>query len=195
MPSKERPQSRRARRPGAKRTKSTSAKVRLAHPGRTSKRRSIPLSQLSERSDAARNRAAHVLAAMRNDPALSLSRAARLEGVKPETVKKYFPSALKKSKGRVRATKSDRYTATLYIPDAQGNPVPVKTRSSRDREALGQYLRDLGRYLRGDRRALSRWRGRKVAGVELVTDETAIVSMEPALSDFSLYRAFNGGIA
>lgn len=157
------------------------------------RRNSIPISQLPKRSYAARDRGLHVLAAMRDDPTLSLSHAAKLEGVKPETVKKYFPSALKKSNGRFRVTRSDRYTATLYIPDAQGNPVAVKTRSSRDREALGQYLRDLGRYLRGDRDALSRWRGKKIAGVELVTDERAIVAIEPALSDFSLYRAFNGG--
>lgn len=160
-----------------------------------SKRHSIPIALLSARSYIARDRSVHVLAAMRADPSLSLSHAAKLEGVKPETVKKYFPSALKKSKGRLRATKSDRYAVTLYVPDAQGNRVPVKTRSSRDREALGQYLRDLGRYLRGDRDALSRWRGRKVAGVELVTDEASIISIEPALSDFSLYRAFNGGNA
>jgi hypothetical protein len=132
---------------------------------------------------------------MRDDPNLSLSHAAKLEGVKAETVKKYFPAALRKSNGQFRATKSDRYTATLYVPDAQGNPVPVKTRSSKDREALGLYLRDLGRYLRGDRDALARWRGRRVAGVELVTDERAIMAMEPALSDFSLYRAFNSGNA
>ena len=162
---------------------------------RASKRHSIPISQLSKRSYAARERAVHVLATLRNNPSLSLTRAARLEGVRPETVKKYFPSALKKSDGRIHATRSDRYTVTLYVPDAQGNPVPVRTRSSKDREALGQYLRDLGRYQRGDREALARWRGRKVAGVELVTDERAIIAMEPALSDFSLYRAFNGGMA
>lgn len=155
--------------------------------------RSIPISRLPERSYAARDRGFHVLAAMRHDPTLSLSHAARLEGIKPDTVKKYFPSALEKSKGKYRVTKSDRYTETLYIPDAQGNPVAVKTRSSTDREALGQYLRDLGRYLRGDREALLRWRGRKIAGLELVTDERAILTMEPGLSDFSLYRAFNGG--
>ena len=160
---------------------------------RAGKPRSIPLSRLPERSQAARDRAFHVLAAMRDDPRLSLSHAARLEGVKPETVKKYFPAALRKANGQFQATKSDRYTATLYVPDAEGNPVPVKTRSSKDREALGQYLRDLGRYLRGDREALSRWRDKWVAGVELVADERAIIGMEPALSDFSLYRSFNGG--
>ena len=130
---------------------------------------------------------------MRNDPTLSLSHAARLEGVKPETVKKYFPSALKKSNGRFQAAKSDRYTTTLYIPDAHGNSVAIKTRSSKDREALGQYLRDLGRYLRGDRNALSAWHGKKIAGVELLTAGRAITAIEPALSDFSLYRAFHSG--
>ena len=156
------------------------------------RRNSIPISRLPERSYAARDRAFHVLAAMRDDPTLSLTHAAKLEGVKLETVKKYFPSALENTNGKYRARKSDRYMATLYVPDAQGNPVAVKTRSSKDREALGQYLRDLGRYLRGDRDALSRWRGKKIAGVELVTDERAIMAMEPALSDFSLYRAFKG---
>jgi len=132
---------------------------------------------------------------MRHNPSLSLARAAKLEGVKPEAVKRYFPSALKKSKGKFRATKSDRYTATLYIPDVYGNPVAIKTRSWKQREALGEYLRDIGRSLRGNRKALSKWRGKKIAGVELVTDERAIATIEPALSDFSLYRAFNPGSA
>src|SRR5260370_4290881 len=105
--------------------------------------------RLSERSQAARDRALHVLAAIRRNPNLSLSHAAKLQGVKRETVKKYFSAALKRSHGRFRATRGDRYAATLYIPDAYGNSVPVRTRSSKDREALSQYLRDLGRYLRG----------------------------------------------
>src|SRR5260370_4247527 len=110
-----------------------------------SKPRSIPISQLSERSQAARDRALHVLAAMRHDPNLSLTHAARLQGVKRETVKSYFPSALKQVNGKFRATKSDRYAATLYVPDAHGDSVAVKARSSREREQLGQYLLDLRR--------------------------------------------------
>lgn len=130
---------------------------------------------------------------MRRDPKLSLSHAAKLQGVKVETVKKYFPSALKKSDGQFRATKSDRYSATLYVPDAQGNSLAVKTHSSKEREQLSQYLRNLGRYLRGQRDALAKWSGKKIAGVELVTAGRTIVAIEPALSEFSLYRAFNGG--
>ena len=150
---------------------------------------------LSQRSHAARDRAMHVLAAMRRDPNLSLTHAAKLEGVKRGTVRKYFSSALKDSHGKFQVTKSDRYAATLHVPDAQGNSVAVKTHSSKDREALSQYLRDLGRYLRGKRDALAPWQGKKVAGVDLVTDRRTLVAIEPALSEFSLYRAFNGGAA
>jgi hypothetical protein len=149
--------------------------------------------KLPERSQAARDRALHVLAAMRRDPNLSLTHAAKLQGVKRETVKKYFPFALREDGGRFRATNSDRYAATLFVPDAHGNSVPVKTHSSKEREQLSQYLRDLGRYLRGDRNALTPWHGKRIADVELVTAGRTIVAIEPALSDFSLYRAFNGG--
>lgn len=156
---------------------------------------SFSTAQLSQRSQAARDRALHVLAAMRRDPKLSLTHAAKLQGVKAGTVKKYFSSALKESHGKFRATKGDRYSATLHIPDAQGHSVAVTTRSSKDREALSQYLRDLGRYLRGKRDALTPWRGKKIAGIELVTDGRTLANIEPALSEFSLYKTANGGAA
>jgi len=175
--------------PAKNKSKSTASVSRAAH------RRNPFVASLSERSQSARDRSIHVLAAMRRDPKLSLARAAKMEGVKPETVRKYFRSALKKANGKIRATKGDRYTATLYIPDAHGNSVPVETHSSKERKQISRYLRDLGRYLRGDRNALSKWRGKKIAGVELVTDGRTITTIEPALSDFSLYRTFNGGAA
>jgi hypothetical protein len=134
-----------------------------------------------------------VLSAMRRDPKLSLTRAAKLEGIKSSTVKKYFPSALRVSNGKFRVTKGDRYSQTLYVPDSQGNSVPVNTTSSKQRKELSNYLRDLGRYLRGDRNALAQWQGKEIGGIELVTDARTIKVIEPALSDFSLYRTLNGG--
>jgi hypothetical protein len=151
------------------------------------------ISSLPTRSQFARDRALHVLAAMRRDPGLSLAQAAKLQGVKSETVKKYFPSALKKSNGKLRVTKADRFSETLYVPDVHGNPVPLVTRSSNERTQASEYLRDLGRYLRGERNALSQWHGKKIAGVELVTAGRTLKAIEPALSGFSLYRAFNSG--
>lgn len=118
---------------------------------------------------------------------------AKREGTKLETVKKYFPSALIKVKGKFQITKSDRYKTTLYLPDAKGHSVAIKTHSSKERSEAGKYLRDIGRALRGNRKALSKWRKKKIAGVELVTDERVIAAIEPALSDFALYRQFNVG--
>jgi hypothetical protein len=160
---------------------------------RSGRPRNLSHASLPERSESARDGALHVVSAMRRDPKLSLTRAAKLQGVKPATVQKYLPSALELSNGKFRATKRDRYSKTLYIPDSQGNSVPVKTRSSKERTQLSNYLRDLGRYLRGDRNALARWHGREIAGIALVTDGRTIKTIEPALSDFALYRTLNGG--
>lgn len=157
--------------------------------------RSIDTAQLSKRNQSAYDRALHAIAAMRRDPGLRLTTVTKLHGVKVDTIRKYFPSELTKSHGRLRARKSDRYSASVYLPDRHGNSVPVLTRSSKERKQASQYLRDLGRYLRGDRNALSEWHGRKIANVELVTAGRAIKAIEPALSDFSLYRTLNGGAA
>jgi hypothetical protein len=150
---------------------------------------------LTQKSELARDRALHVLSAMRRDSNLTLSLAAKLEGVKPETIKKYFASSLRKVAGKFRVTKSDRHAATLYLPDAHGLPVPLQTRSSKERKQASDYLRDLGRYLRGQENALAKWHGKKIAGVELVTAGRTVVGLEAALSDFHIYRAFNGGAA
>ncbi len=154
-------------------------------PARRKRRRPRPIStsRPSERSDA-RDRALHVLAAMRRDSSLSLAHAAKLQGVKPATVKKHFSYALRKTGGKFRVTKSDRYAGTLYVPDAHGNPVPLPTRSSQQRKQASNYLRDLGRYLRGKRNVLAGWHGKKIAGVELVTAGRTIVAIEPAFPSF-----------
>jgi hypothetical protein len=157
--------------------------------------RAISVTALPERSQLAYDHALHAIAGMRRDPDLRLSHATKLNGVKADTIRKYFPTELTKSRGRFRVGKSDRYQATLYIPDAHGNSVPVETRSSKERKQVSQYLRDLGRYLRGNKNALAQWHGKKIAGVNLVTAGRTIVAIEPALSEFSLYRAFNGGTA
>ena len=191
MARKRRPQARRTRRPRAKQTRSTPINIAQSRRGR--KHRPIAILQLSERSSAARDRSLHVAAAMRRDPELPFWLACELEHVKPETAQKYSGSALYKSGGRIRVRNSDRLAATLYLPDAYGNSVPLETHSSTERKQASQYLRDLGRYLRGQKNALAKWRGKKIAGVDLVTEGRTLVAIEPALSEFSLYRALNSG--
>ena len=85
---------------GSLRSRSTAkapAKQRR-EPGRRS--RNLAISALPERSQSARERSLSVLAAMRRDSSLSLTRAAKLEGVKRETVKRYFSPAFKRENGK-----------------------------------------------------------------------------------------------
>jgi hypothetical protein len=159
------------------------------------RRTKLTIASLSRRSQSARQRALHVLAAMRRNPALSLSRGAREQGIKPSTVVKKFPKDLLKSNGKFRVTKGDKHPETLYIPNAQGIEVPIQTRSFKTRKQAGRFYRDFNRYLRGDRHALNEWRGKKIAGVEVLTDPNTIKALEPAIPDFSLYRTFTGGAA
>ena len=187
-PAKRKRQAARKSSPTARNKTNSAASV-----SRALRRRNLTVVGLSLRSQAARDRAVHVLAAMRRDSKLSLTHAAKLHGVKPETVKKYFSSALSESHGQFQVAKSDRYSTTLYLPDRNGHAIAIKTRSSKDRKALGRYLRDVGRYLGGKRDALAAWQGKKISDFELVTDGRTLVAIEPALSDFALYRAFNGG--
>jgi len=151
----------------------------------------VPIANLPKRTADSRDRSMHAVAWKRRNPKKSMTYAASLHGVKVSTIRKHFPSALKKVKGRLQVAEKDRYSATLYVPDSNGNPIPVHTRSSKDRKALSRYLHDVGRYLGGERNALAPWRGKTIAGVELVTSANVIVLLEPALSDFSLYRATN----
>jgi hypothetical protein len=40
---------------------------------------------------------------------------------------------------------------------------------------------------------MAKWDGKRIAGVELVTDSRTLLSIESQLHDFAIYRAFNGG--
>jgi hypothetical protein len=153
----------------------------------------VPLARLRRRSSEARTRAIHVLAEMRNDSNLKLSTAARSFGVKPSVVKKYFGSAFKKVRGSWRVSKSDQFRETMYVPDARGNPVPVPTTNNKQRAQVSAYLRDMGRFYRGNKSALVKWHGKRIAGVELVTASRTLLSIESQIADFAIYRAFNGG--
>lgn len=130
---------------------------------------------------------------MRHDPNLKLYSAARSFGVKPSVVKKYFGSALSKIDGRFQVRKSDRFRETMYVPDARGNPVPVPTTNNKQRTEVSAYLRDIGRFYRGNKSAVAKWHGKSIAGVELVTASRTLLSIESQLQDFAIYRAFNGG--
>ena len=155
--------------------------------------RSVPLSRLSQRSSQARTKALHVKAAMLRDPNLSRSQAAKLEKVSVRSVDRYLRSGFEKVAGRWRAVKTDRFRETMYVPDEDGHPVPVHTKSLKERKQVSRLLRDIGRFYRGNPRAVDVWDGKSIAGVRLVTSSQALKKVEAQLSDFAIYSTFNSG--
>lgn len=159
------------------------------------KARRVPALQLSERSFSARQRSQHALRDMRRGA--SMSNAAHDNGVSIPTLKKYVGSALVQERpgGRVRATKSDRFVRYLQLPGLQG-PVFADTRSWKEAQQAARYKWDVNRVLAGDLNATERWKGKKIAGIELITaPETLKGLAQDELLPYSLYRSLSGGTA
>jgi len=176
-------------------TKRDRGKRRRSGPRSKKKARPLALSKLPERRSSARDRSFHALNNMRHGA--SISQAARDNGVTTRTIKKYVGSALLQDRpgGRIRPTKSDRYVRYLQIPGPHGT-IEIKAHGSKEATAVARYKAAVNRFLRGDLKALAPWRGKKIAGVELVTDARTL--KDQAKKDelpYSLYRSLSGGAA
>jgi hypothetical protein len=149
----------------------------------------------SERQKEARTRALRALSAMRQGA--SISKAGRENGVTPRTIKRYAGSALVQDRpgGRIRATKSDRLVRYLQIPGNDG-PRDVNVRGSKAASEFANYKAAINRLLRGDRNAMAPWHGKKIAGIELITDtKTLVEQARKEILPYSLYRSLSGGAA
>jgi len=127
----------------------------------------------------------------------SLSQAARDNGVTRRTIQKYVGAALLQDRpgGRIRATKSDRFVRYLQIPGLHG-PVEIKARGSKEATQAAKYKAAVNRFLRGDLNSLVPWRGKKIAGIDLITDRQTLKGLAQAERlPYSLYRTLLGGTA
>jgi hypothetical protein len=152
-------------------------------------------SKVSQRSDAASERALKALWAMRRGD--TLSRAARDNGVTIRTIKRYAGSALVRDRpgGRIRATKSDRLVRYLQIPGPDG-PRNINVRGSKAASKFAKYKAAINRLLAGDRHAMVKWHGKKIAGIELITDPKILVDQaRKEILPYSLSRSLAGGAA
>jgi hypothetical protein len=157
---------------------------------RTSKRAN---NQPTHRSGAARERSLKALWAMRQGD--TLTKAARDNGVTTRTIKRYVGSALVQDRtgGRIRATKSDRLVRYLQIAGADG-PRDVTARGSKEASKFANYKAAINRLLRGDRDALASWHGKKIGGIQLITDTKTLVDQaRKELLPYSIYRSLAGG--
>jgi len=87
-------------------------------------------------------------------------------------MKRYLGSALSQNRpgGRIRATKTDRLVRYLQIPGLHG-PIDITAHGSREASEVARYKAAVNRFLAGDRKALLPWHGKKIAGIDLITDE------------------------
>lgn len=131
----------------------------------------------------ARVRAAEALNEMRKHPELGLSVAARRHHTTPQTVKTHFGHLLHRSSGGAyRAAASDRERFVMDVVGPTG-PVERGVRGSRARALNLEHHRALAVFAGpggGDEAILARFRGKRIAGVELLTDPDLIERLADA---------------
>lgn len=149
----------------------------------------------NRRENETRIRAFRALTAMRHGA--SISRAGRENGITPRTIKRHVGAALRQDRpgGRIRAMKSDKLIRHLQIPGPNG-PIEITAGGSKQATEISRYKAAVNRFLAGDAKALAPWRGKKIAGVELVTEKETLKSLaHKDLLPYSLYRSLSGGAA
>jgi hypothetical protein len=154
-------------------------------------------SKRTEQKTETRNRALHALARVRQGE--TLSEAARAEHIKIATVKKYVGRHLRQSSPGKRwtASKSDRLSAVMNVLTSEGM-IAASVRGSAERSRLARYNVALAKWRRGERGAekeLAKFAGKRVGGLELLTDTKSLTTLEDsAMMDFdALYSALSGG--
>jgi hypothetical protein len=94
--------------------------------------------------------------------------------------------------GRIRARKDDDLVRYLVIPGPNG-PIDIEVHGSRAATEVAKYKNAVTRFLRGDRHALASWRGKKIQGIEFVTDGNVLADqVDKGLLPYALYRSFSG---
>jgi hypothetical protein len=141
-------------------------------------------------------RAAEAIHEMRKHPGVSLAEAARRHDTTPATVRRYFGHLLHHDDpgGRYRVTRTDREPFLMHVVDAQGRMVERVVRGSAARQRNLAHHRALSRFAGpdgGDPAILKPFVGKRVAGVELLTDPDAIERLFDAGElDFLEYQSF-----
>ncbi len=149
---------------------------------------------LSAKELNAKARAFRVLGLIRRGRA-TLTKAARQEGIKPETVMRYVGKALYRSgPGKPwKARSNDQLTVSMTVLTSNG-PLAVIVHSLRERKLLGQYDTALRKFRGGEdgaEAALKAFEGKTVAGHRLITDTELLVQLEDRRQlDFDVYTSF-----
>lgn len=132
----------------------------------------------------------------------SLSQAARFEHTTPRTARKILGKQLKRgSSGHYSATRGDTLRRDIYVLGQDGY-VPVVVRSSKQAQLASEHLIAVGLFVgaspsrqAGDPEVLKPFVGKRVGGVELLTDPARLQELAEAglIKLNGLYRANRAG--
>ena len=158
--------------------------------------------RLSDRGQAERTKALHVLSDLRRDPNLTLTQAAKNREISLDAIRKYIGPQLIQERpgGRIRVTQSDRLQAALQIPsDKPDVLIPIHTRSSKERYLVGEWVASLNEASRGDFTRLKQFPKEIVIdGVRLPTAphdvQRILEAMETAEQPFEHLYAWAGAV-
>jgi hypothetical protein len=127
-----------------------------------------------QRKSITKQRAVAALSRMRNRGE-SLSKAARALRTTPRTVRKFVGTHLRRSASRrYSPTRSDRLKREINVFGVEGYE-PVTVRSSKQARFASQHLIAVNRFLRtGHTEWLKPFRGKRIGGIELLTDPKRI---------------------
>jgi hypothetical protein len=125
-------------------------------------------------------------------PVRGVRHAAQIIGIPFRRVERNVSSALFRDlKGRIQVTPADRVPRRMLIPTALGD-LPIVVRGSRKASLLSKYRRAV---LTGDESELQKFKGKKVAGHELITDIRTIQALldAGAIDPAEMYAGIQGG--
>ena len=125
-------------------------------------------------------------------PVRGVRHAARIIGIPFHKVERYIGSQLfRDSKGRIQVTPADRLPRRMLIPTALGDQ-PIVVRGSCKATLLVAYRLAV---LSGDESELQKFKGKKVAGYELITDIRTIQALldAGAIDPAEMYAAAQAG--
>jgi hypothetical protein len=176
---------------------SPSNKAKLRHKRTPHKHRKPAADKQSTRTSQLVERGERLVADMRGDPSLTFTSASRKWRLDPRWLRKQFGAEFQKdTSGRVRVKVRNPRHKTLYKPTATpGMPVPVVTRSKRERRLLGQWMAAVNAAGRNDWSKMRRFpKGQRIGGVLLETDPNEVQEILKALAEEEspyegLYRA------
>lgn len=147
----------------------------MASRKRVRNRRDLDALSPEEQDD--RAGALRALTLMREDPTMSMTKAARRAGTTPQAVRRYAGDALERRGSRWSATRGDRLYRPMVVHSG-GETVAINVRGSHKAAELSDYHRAVGHYLNtGDEEPLRRFAGKTVAGVEYETDPDVLDEM------------------